>query len=427
MTVRGRGGGEWLAAFFLFLIFVVIFRGLSLQSYGDDAFYVSVLDDDTVFGFISHRYSVWSGRALLDAINIVTIRHSIVWKIGIPLTFLLLCYQIYRLTLWRIFTPSVGVLIVAGVMFSISGDVTAWGSWWVTGFYNYLLPLTLGFFTLRCVLHKSVHSGASKALAIICAIIACQQEQVALSLLAALVVVAIYRVVSRASIRLDVMTLFAGVVSAGFLFLAPGNSSRLKEEMSWLPEFPRMGLSDKLLLGIDRINAHANDMSSHVFLLAMLVTFCLVFLLKRGWQLKPLVLVILGVGIVSFMLGGANLPDVSSKLLFSGKVLPENWTNYSVFVSYAKTMMIYGALACCVLYFSDTHADVYAGIGVLALSFGMIMAVAFSPTVYASGARVLYVPDVFMVAYVCWVSGKLFRMPILSHLSKRGEASGEVL
>lgn len=401
---------EWRAMCLVGLIFLVIAASLSMRPGSDDAYFAAVLKHDTLMEFMTCRYHAWSGRVLLDAINVATIRYALVWQLGIPLSFLLMCYQVYRLTLSRLTLPWLGILVVASLMLMLDGEVNRWGSWWVTGFYNYLLPATLGLFAFRCVLNKALHSNAYRLLAVPGAMIACQQEQVAICLVLALLVLAGCRLVLRCRFRLDLAVLAAGAGSAALLFLAPGNRVRLGTEINtWMPEFEHMGLIDKVILGVDRVNAHANNVHNHTFFLALLVTFVLVWVTRRRWWFKEVALWLLGASMAVILLGNAGLA-VSDKLLFAGKLLPQNWTGYDVFLAYAKTLVLYGTLGACALYVSHRLRDGIIDVALLLLSFAMIMAIGFSPTVYGSGPRIFFIPDVLMVMYLCRVIATLAKV-----------------
>lgn len=398
---------EWRAMCLVALVFWVIAAGLSMRPGSDDASFAAVLKDGALMDFLTYRYHAWSGRVMLDAINVVTIRYALFWQIGIPLTFLLMCYQVYRLTLRRLVSPWMGILAVTALMLMLDGAVTRWSSWWVTGFYNYLLPATLGLFVFRCVLHKALHANVYRLLAMPSAILACQQEQVAVCLLLALLVLAGYRLMLRHSARMDFMILTAGTAGAGLLFLAPGNRVRLDTEIHiWMPGFEQMGLIDKVILGVDRVNAHANSVDNHIFFLALLATFALVWMTRRRWWLKEMALLILGASMAILLLGSAGLA-VPDMLLFAGKLLPQNWTGYEVYLAYAKTLVIYGTLAACALYVSHKLSDGLIDVALLLLSFGMIMVIGFSPTAYGSGPRIFFIPDVLMVVYLCRVIATL--------------------
>lgn len=393
---------EGLAGLFILLLGVVLFRNLELKDSADDVYFLTALDDKTLLEFLRERYMGWSGRVLLEGITVITIRYAWLFKTGITLTFILMCYQVYRLSLRDTLAPLAGVLLVAGIVLMMPASVSQWGGWWVTGFYNYLLPTALGLFAFRILCEKHEHGKLYQALALVSAVVACQQEQVAIALLAAILTLAICRAVRRERIGAEGIVLAGGLVSAAVLFAAPGSHVRLAAETSWLLDFTHMNLLEKLALGLDRVNAHANDADNGTFLLALLTTVALLCAKREHWQLKGVAVVVLGVGIASLLWTAAGL-SLTTKLTFSGQILPAHWRGVNVFIALAKTMMLYGTLAVCAVYFAERWQEWVALVGALALSFGMIMVLGFSPTVYASGARIFYLSDVLMATYICWV------------------------
>ncbi len=397
---------EGLAGLFILLLGVVLFRHLELKDHADDVYFLTALDDKTLLAFLHERYMGWSGRVLLEGIMVTTIRHAWLFKTGITLTFILMCYQVYRLSLRDALTPLAGVLLVASIVMMMPASVSQWGAWWVTGFYNYLLPTALGLFVFRMLYEKHEHSRLYQALTLVSAVVACQQEQVAIALLAAVGALAVCRAARRDNIAVEGVVLVGGLVSAAVLFAAPGNQRRLAAETSWLPDFAHMNLLEKLALGLDRVNAHANDTANVTFLLALLVTLLLLGMKRERWRLKGVAVVVLGIGAASLLWPTAGLP-LTTKLTFGGHILPDQWRGANVFIAFAKTMMLYGTLAVCAVYFAERWQEFVAVVGVLALAFGMTLVLGFSPTIYASGARIFYPSDVLMALYACWVIGHI--------------------
>ncbi|WP_459869161.1 hypothetical protein [Halomonas shantousis] len=407
MTVKDNAHIRGVVYFLFLFIFVMVYRGLSLQDVADDAYYITVLDDRTLWDFIQSRYQEWSGRTLLEAIMVSTIRFPVFWKVAIPASLLFLFYQIWKLTLKHHFSPHFGSLVVAFFMFMLSGQVAAWGAWWITGFYNYLLPVVLGVYGFCVVVNKHGSSLFFKSLGALAIVTACQQEQVAIALIASLSAVMIYRKILGEKVFFEFLVLLLGIVSACFLFLAPGNYYRFQSEISWLPEFLSMSLWEKLMLGVDRVNAHVSDDANNIFLIAVVMTFLVTCSKDRSWRMKPLAIALLGFFIFNSLLSQTQLSHFSGKLRFTEFIGPENWYDYDIFISYALTLLIYGVMACCAIYISDSCSELLQYFGVLTLSFGVIMALAFSPTIYASGPRILYLPDVLLVIYSCLVLSKM--------------------
>ncbi|WP_432414835.1 hypothetical protein ACRHM7_13130 [Chromohalobacter israelensis] len=404
--------------FIFMLVGVVIARDLELMSAADDVYYLTALDNKSLWEFSLDRYQQWSGRTLLEGVMALTIRYPLFWKIAIPLCFSALCYQLWKLTLRHHLPLSKGSLVVLFIMLLMSGQVAAWGAWWVSGFYNYLLPTFLGVYALGTVLDRHRNRWFSRFLGAVAAVVACQQEQVAIALLSSLLALSGYRLLKRQSFRHAGIVFLLGLISAYFLFNAPGNTLRYHAEMSWLPSFAEMGLWEKLLLGLDRVNAHAFDNTNRLFLLTVVVSFLAVYRERRPWPLKPVALGVLALFGFSVLLQQIGLDDVTEKLGTTAPIGPSNWYDYDIFLSYTLTLLVYGTLFSSSVYLADNRGQLLAYAGTLTLSVAMTVAVAFSPTVYGSGARVFYLSDVLMVAYACLMLGRLIDRPRISR-SKR--------
>lgn len=388
-------------------VLIVVMRGLSLMTIGDDVYFSNALNDKSLLDFLYSRYNSWSGRTLLEAITVISIRTPIIWKIAIPSCLLMMCLNIWKLTLSKSIKSCFGSIVVIFFVLLVSKSVARDGGWWVTGFYNYLLPTSLGIFAFRVVIYKAESAIFTRYLSIIAAVICCQQEQAAIALISSLIAVIIFRKNKGLTISFDSVVFLFGVISAGFLFLAPGNYNRLQIETRWLPEFSQMGLIEKLMLGLDRVSEHVNDIAGRVILLASLMTFLVAFIHRRKWNLKPVALIIIGVFILNVLLKQIGLEDYSDKLNFLGFIGPDSWYRYEVFYSYTLTILLYGMLISCSLYVSDSIEELVSLVGSLCLSVALVMAVSFSPTVYASGSRILYISDILLVIYSCLLLGKL--------------------
>lgn len=395
-------------AVFMLFVFVVIARGISLRTVADDdLFFSTALEGKTLLGYLVARYNSWSGRFILEAITVSTINIKIFWKLAIPGLFLLICYSIWKLTLKTVFSVYIGHPLVVLMLLLLSGGVLRDGGWWVTGFYNYLLPISLGFFAFSVVVYKDDSSLLMRCLSFVAVAICCQHEQAAIAFISGVVFVALSRKRLGKNVSYEVLLLIVGLVSCFVLFAAPGNYNRLFVELHWLPEFSQMNFVEKLMLGFDRFSYHLNDVDNKLTLLLVLVSGMATLKTKRCWGLKPVVVMILGVFVFNVLLKQAGLAHYSDKLGNLGFVSPENWHDYDIFFQYTFTILLYGTLIASAMYISEDFYEGVKLIGTLILALILVMAVSFSPTVYASSARILYLSDALWVVYSCLLLRKL--------------------
>jgi hypothetical protein len=80
-------------------------------------------------------------RATLEAVMVLTIGHEWFWRISIPLTLLLLACSISRISTDKMSIQGtfLSITLLMCIPLSINTDTV----WWVTGYYNYLLPTAM--------------------------------------------------------------------------------------------------------------------------------------------------------------------------------------------------------------------------------------------------------------------------------------------
>lgn len=416
MSVTNQGERDARQRRFLYItcltiLFILIYREIELRGHADDVFFSTALENRTLADFLSHRYQQWTGRILIDALMVSTITLPLFWRAAIPLSFFAVSYQVYRLTLAPRLPLEQGHLLTTLGLFLFSGGVLADGAWWVTGFYNYLLPSALALFAIAITLEPETCGPVRKVLATLCILFVCQQEQIALASLLALAAILIDRRMHGSTALYPAFNLALGSISALLLFSAPGNYIRYSVELRWLPEFAGFGFLDKVMLGIDRINSHAHDPSSAVLLFACIATLSYSVRQGSNWKPKFLAYFILLLYLVVFLLRSISFPGLSDKLGFSEYLSPLTWWEQDIYLSYSFTLMIYSALLVCALESFESLRDKLLATGLLLLSPALIMAVAFSPTVYASRERVLMVPDIILYLYSFVVISRILQIP----------------
>lgn len=394
---------------FLFLLALIalagISKGLALQNFADDLVFSHALDSSTLYNFLTGSYQSWSGRATLNALMVGTINHHIIWKVGIPLCVLVLSFSISRIVAGR-FDIKTAVLSVF-LYLLIPKDVLANGSWWVTGFYNYLLPVTAMLYSL-CVFMKKERVGALEgAISLLCLFLSCFSEQTSVFTIAAIVMLIAF----DRTYRRPFSYLYAVLTAAlsFVLFAAPGNYHRLQEETwRWMPGFDSESLVTKIMYGYDRVH-QAMAMQDGVPFAALCIMS--VLLIKRYgdkskveslFSLFPALHIAL---LVLIKLGLLHLGDSFYKAEYLN---PQRWISYSRYLSYIITSMVVLSVCYSLAIAAIKSSEFVKPFAALILAFGTVVMVGFSPTVYASGMRVLYLWDVVVVGVAVFSYHKLY-------------------
>lgn len=133
------------------LLFSIVFAYLysyastiGLSSTNDDHVFLSVFKNGTVLDFINNNYHTWSGRTAIEFLMVSTIGYSLFWKLGIPLSIVLLAYSSCRISTCSKSATYISIFVL---LFSlIPGAINGDAAWWVTGFYNYLLPASVAVY-----------------------------------------------------------------------------------------------------------------------------------------------------------------------------------------------------------------------------------------------------------------------------------------
>ncbi|MCX7557686.1 DUF6056 family protein [Xanthomonadaceae bacterium JHOS43] len=399
---------EWLSLVALAFAFVLIASLLQLRSEADDVWFQQALEHRSLGEFLWVRYQQWSGRTLIDALMVSTIGYPLVWRLAIPASLVGLAWCLWRMTLSRWLPAASGTLLVMLGIFSMSRAVLIDSVWWISGFYNYLLPCVLGCFSLVVLMRETRPGALLSCLGILATLVACQQEQVALAWLAAVAALIVLRLRSGRSIRHELVFALAGAAALVALFCAPGNYRRQLIETRWFPEYVDLDVIARLGTGLDRLNAHLhapdNLLPVVVASVALLATLASD---RRHWARWPVCL-----GLVLFIVNAIlhwRLPSYPRALGHSDFLAPSNWSLFGTYASHSITLACYALLAGAAAYRARGWNTALVSVGLVLLSPALVMLVAFSPTIYASGNRILFLPDVLLLAHACMAANELFR------------------
>lgn len=382
-----------------------IASSLKLQDFADDLFFSHVLENTTLHDFLIENYNTWSGRFTLNALMVGTINHHNVWKIGIPLSVVILCASISRITVGK-FDLRITVLSVFLYLF-IPKEVLANGSWWVTGFYNYLLPAAAMAYSLSVFIRKGSVGWIEGSLSLLCLSLSCFSEQTSIATLAASFFLIVFCREYRRSF--SYVYILSAVVLTWFLFSAPGNFHRFQEETwRWMPGFESESLVTKIIYGYDRIHQAIVMPNSIIF--SLLCTLCLLLIYRDEQRTKTgnfFALVLLG-HLVLMLLIRLGVAHLGESFYNSDLLNPHRWISYSRYASYFVTSLVILGV-CYALAISAIRDNEYIKpFSIVILGFATVLMVGFSPTVYASGMRVLYLWAVMILSASCFIFYRLY-------------------
>lgn len=382
--------------FFLVLFYASLFFSLDIKVFSDDAtFLAAATSGMSPLDYLSERYHTWTGRIAIEGIMFITIAIPTLWKLAIPTCLLLCAYATWKSFFADKLHYCYGIPLCLFFLLLINHSILDTTAFYVTGFYNYLLPVSAGLFSCAVFARPSAFSTIEKNLVIPLAFIASQSEQVGFSMLGFFLVTLLWdrntTFAYRVCLLLVALTGFATLVSA------PGNYLRLASEMRYMPEFGDYSFVRKVLTGFDVFNAHYTDASNLypkiIALLLALLTLNKQFEFKRTAFLLAIAGVFQG-SLFSYLLSTANNDSFSIRYLSSGLGL-------DYFASYTLTILSLVSATYIIRRIFSSNASFCLAVFLLLLHTASTTLVGLSPTAYESGFRVLLAGDVIGLMLIC--------------------------
>ncbi|CZV89228.1 Uncharacterised protein [Enterobacter asburiae] len=378
------------------LLFSIVFAYLysyastiGLSSTNDDHVFLSVFKNGTVLDFINNNYHTWSGRTAIEFLMVSTIGYSLFWKLGIPLSIVLLAYSSCRISTCSKSATYISIFVL---LFSlIPGAINGDAAWWVTGFYNYLLPASVAVYIFS-VLFKGDSGYFVKTLCIPLAIYVSYMEQVTLCLIVCSAIILAF----MPSTRSRYFYLLLSLISVNFAICisAPGNINRLHlETANWMPLFDHFTLTQKVSLGFDKAYQFITFKYNYPLLIVSLLTV-LIRLKRQIVTHRVFVMLIVVSSFIPLMV----YHSLCGSLFFEGNIIDNgNASRLVIYFNYAYCIALVVSLLFLII---DMMFDkVMSGLPLAGILCGFmsIVIMGFSPTVYASGVRVYFVFEILLI------------------------------
>ncbi|WP_454868822.1 DUF6056 family protein [Pseudomonas farris] len=401
-----------LFTFILYLAFFYLsfFFNLQLKEFSDDYTFLSAaMSGVPPMDYITERYHTWTGRIAIEGVMITTIGHPTFWKLAIPTCLLLSAYSTWKAFFSNTIHYSYGITLCIFLTLLISHDILDATAFYVTGFYNYLLPVSCAVFVCTIFMRPSSFSILEKTLVFPLALIASQSEQAGVSMLSIFTVSLIWDRKNALAYRYIILA----VVLTGFAFLlsAPGNYIRLASELRYMPEFTDYSILKKATTGLDVFNYHFTD-SRNLYpkLLALLLTL---LSLKNNFHFKKLALLFVICGTFQSSIFG-YIFKIGNNEYFSIRYL-NTGLGLEYYVSYTLTLLCLVSMIYIVRKVIINDTKFYFSAFLLLLHTAVTAVVGFSPTAYESGYRVLLAGDIISLMFICILLKEILEQYNLPH------------
>lgn len=416
--IKDSKKSEWLERTCYGVFFLAAFFLCTTIKYtdGDDASFYELAHSMGFFEYLKMRYITWEGRMTSEAMTYISMYFGKgFWNVANAGMFTLMAGGLVKIVkkiypgleqykkLTLTFFMCTGILMM-GV------SVIGYAGFWITGSTFYLWSVVAGIWAVVPIAELVFSPGTLKwksfLYAIPCGFIASMgQEQIAAVVITFNILAVIYHFLKEKKIHwlaaAETIVMVAGLI---LLFISPGTSARSGQELEWMPEFSTMTVSHHIFITFQWIlSAFANY---HKVFVSAILGIALIHLLQKGSGDKKgriAVGILASAGIISVwvsLFGGSIFSELGMGVPEGMEPVIETATLRSLSGSqlFACMWQIMLLILLGILLWRTGESILEKAVMVLILlasvASGAVMY--FSPTMYVSGPRVMFVTAVLL-------------------------------
>lgn len=387
----------------VFIIFFIITLVLScLSKYkdgGDDLFFKTAASNNSLFPFIISRYLNWSGRIIPDALAyLFNSKLEVIWPLFNSIIITLLSVLIFNyINLLTTLKNNKRFLLVITVCLSfllINKTIIEPAFLWKTGSINYLWPTTMGLFILYPFL-LSIKNKLTKKnnyfyffvslLAVI------SSEQISVAMILGITTYFIYMFLNKKKIPLILylitFNLFLGSI---ILFLAPGNQLRLQAETKHnFPDFLSLSVFNRISISLYwMLNKLINVCSLSLAFIYLIVGFKNSY--TKNITLKVFSTIAIFLGILLIV---KNIFSINFNIL---PITSNNYLSFNILIKYIISLVGLSLIPYLIWKLFGNLKNSFIYFLILFIALITMLMITFSPTIDASGSRVLFLPIILI-------------------------------
>ena len=371
----------------------------------DDTYFAAALQQRSLGDYLAFRYQQWSGRLAIEALLVLVVGHVALWKVLNAAVLLWFCHSAGRIAFaGERTTPAVATALALCLFLSMPPDVLFEAAWWRTGSINYLWPTAAGLYGLLAFVDRERNTPWRRLACLLASGFAMHNEQLAFVLLPATAWLLWREARGGACTRWDVAHGAFMAANAALVFLAPGSQRRFIAETGLrFPDFGALDAFDKAAIGLELLHGGTVGPTNLLFAIAAALAIAFVVRSPAG-RIAKTVLVVALAFVVAMPVLVALFPSMQAAMQAyydppaTGGLHASSSRIYAMHAWLA--FMAASLVVACALAFRASRERMLAAAGVLALGFGTMFALGFSPTAYASGVRTLFVGQAAMLLVV---------------------------
>lgn len=392
---------------------------------GDDAYFSKMANSMNLFDYLKMRYNEWEGRMTSEAMTYIAFRFGKgFWEAANAIMLMLLPTGVLKIVS-KIIPQSnnekhfyLFLAVFASLLF-MDIDVIGYSAFWITGSTFYLWSVVAGIWAavpfVELIYRPEEKSKTSFLYAVPCGFIAAMglEQITAIVITFGIIAVATYFFRNRKIAWPHLLLIVLMIVSLYILFIAPGTQVRTETEINaWLPQFADMSIGQHIFITVQwLLSALANESKMYFIMIWLISAYVLFQRRERTGRILGIAAVIFSVaaalpyiGITFLSEMGIGVTDITKtvtkvaefKDLSPSNIIAMGWW----IAAFLFTLILLW------FYFEHITERLTAVLMVLAsLASGALMG--FSPTIYASGERVLFVTELMLWVLCAWLFGTL--------------------
>lgn len=415
----------------ILIIFLIVFHLKMDITTGDFNWFSHILDTKNMPEYWVWRYSTWSSRLLIETLLILFTHIPIVWHIIDIALCVLLAVSVRNIISTRDeYSAYLNWIVLLVLACYPILDMSSAG--WIPTTMNYLWPLSFGLFSISMIIRHIRELGDTtnkyndkKSLVIgslFSTVFAANAEQMALLLFGYTLIFIMYIKIRYKKWSVFVLLHFAiSALSLLFIVTCPGNTVRSAEEaLNWWPDsvhyisnvpFDDLSFFEKAWLGItttlDRYLYHANSIMC-CFAVVIFVSIAICYR-RRSSKWKVVV-----TGITSFLIVLRYFVSYIESYLPNWLIPYLNHSSYQI--TAGRIILLFLQLVFCLTIFLEIYwlysswsLNYFTSILIPLSGFLSAVIMGYSPTVFASGARVYIYMDVSLILLTAYLANSFIR------------------
>lgn len=355
--------------------------------------------------FAISEFNNWGGRIFVDSVIRILLHYLWIWKILNAILYALIAKAIVYLIDAK--EDRMKWAVVA-LMFLYPQSYNMTAGWAVTSM-TYLWSVSIGvlfFAMLKHYIQKDYHGVRRFVELLVMTIILVYATDIEQGAFFIAIILAAMCIIDRNLIKEKIWFLLVSIGMLCVHLLSPGNQNRGVLEMHWFPDYNQVSLLQKIEIGLSStIFRFVYKYNTTFLILAVLMTI-IIYTHYKEKEIRfvgaclLLTEAVFGVFMPMVSSEYTNLGEIADHMTDHGMINFDKAFRFAEYVPFAYMLFISCLIMVgCYLCIKDKRIAVYAIVGLIA-SVGASVAIAISPTIWASRDRTLTL-FYFMLISLC--------------------------